>query len=428
MGSLSEVAGGRGSGLFGITVSFPGSYTLRDALAPYTSVSGGHFRGLVKSWSPFRYAVSERGGRLPSVEGSVRINDHGRTLLALKDGQYASTVRGSSASVYWMAPGTASSSWDPLFVGIVTKLSFPEPFVAEIALRVDDRRLKRRQSDKWKLTRQTFPNGKAEIFDKWAPVLYGAWDASNVQTGPGLLPTLYCDTVRFRYLLCAGKAKSVTRAYADGVEVSGWSTQYITANGRTYTVIEFSADQGDAVITCDAEGYATTAGGATLMTNAASQFAHRMTHFVLGDWDGVSAYSSTSSLIDSTTLAATVTYLDALSAPGRDYDADGSTGDDVIAKFMQSFRLECGWTYSGTIAIGWEDLAAEIYSGQRFRWYRDEMGAFSLVDEDFSTVSRLNVNTNRSPSQGAYLDSFAVVDASVSSDTPGTLDLELVAA
>lgn len=427
MGSLSEVAGGRGMGLFGLVVSFPGSYTLRDALAPYTSATGGHFRGLVKSWSPFRYAVSERGGRLPSVEATVRINDHGRTLLALKDGVYADTLRGSAASVYWMAPGTASSSWDPLFVGIVTRISFPEPFVAELSLRVDDRRLKRTQSDAWKLTRQSFPNAKADIFGKWAPCLYGSWDASNVQVGPGLVPTLYCDTVRFRYLVCAGKAKSIIRAYADGVEVAGWTTQYITVNGRMYTVIEFSADQGDAVITCDAEGYATTYSGATLMTNPASQFAHRMTHFVLGDWDGGSAYSSTSSLIDSTTLASTVDYLDDLGVTGRDYDADGSSGDDVIAKFMTSFRLECGWTYSGTIAIGWEDLAADIYTGQRYRWYRDEMGPFSIADEDFATVSRITVQSNRSVSQNAYLDSLTVVDASVSSDTPGTLDLALVA-
>lgn len=428
MGSLSETSAGRGLGLFGLTVTLPGGVTLRDSLSPYTSASGGHHRGLIKSWGQFRYASSERGGRLPAVESSVRINDHDRTLLEIKDGAYADSIRGSAVSAYWMAPGTASSSWDALFTGIVTKLSFPEPFVAELALRVDDRRLKRRQSDKWKLTRQTFPNAKAEIFDKWAPCLYGEWDASNVQTGPGLLPTLYCDTVRFRYLLCAGKAKTVTRAYADGSEVSGWTTQYITANGRTYTVLEFSADQGDAVITCDAEGYATTAGGATLMTNPATQWAHRMTHFVLGDWDGVSAYSSTSSLIDSTTLADVVAYLDDIAAPGRDYDADGSTGDDVIAKFMQSFQLECGWTPEGTIALGWEDLTEDVDAGQRYRWYRDEIGPFALEDDDVSTVSRLTVNTNRSVSQGAFLDSFTLVDASVDSDTPGALDLEQVGA
>ncbi len=425
MGSLSAVAGGRGHCLFGLSVSLPG-YTLLDSLVPWTSATGGHHRGLIESWGQFRYAASDVGGRLPSVETTVRVYDHDRTLGRIKEGASAASVRGSVVACYLMEIGTASSSWDSLFVGRLVKMSYPEPFVAELAIRVNDDRILRVQSDKWKLTRQTFPNGKAEIFDLYAPILYGTHDASQTSTGPGMIPTLYCDTVRFRYLVCAGKAKSILRVYVDGTETGGgWTTQYVTINGRMYTVIEFDTDQGDATVTCDAEGYATTYGGGTLMTNPATQWAHRMSNFVLADWDGGSAYNSTSALIDSTFLSAAETYFASLGALGSDYDSEGSTGDDVTAKLMTSFQMRCGWTYSGKIAIGWDNLAAALYGGQRFQWRRDESARpLALLEEDFSVMSRIAVRQAKSAVDGTFRSSFSVVDASVSSDTPGTLDLE----
>ena len=426
MTSLTEVAGGRGTCLFGISVALPG-LTLLDSAAPYTSATGGHHRGLVLSWGSFDYRVSDRGGRLNAVESRIRINDADRTLLRIKDGARADEVRGSVVSVYLMAPGTASSGWDSIFVGTLTKLSFPEPFVAELTLRVNNQQLQRIRPDGWKLTRKAFPNASAAALDQYAPVLYGTHDASYTQTGPGLVPCACVDTLQFKYMVCAGKAKSVTRVYSDGVQVSGgsYSSGYSTIDGRSYTLITFTSDRGTQEITCDATGYESVGDGSgTLITNPATQWAHRLTNFCLGDYM-TGAWLSTNALIDSTTLTAAETYFTSLGALGSDYDAEKRTGDDVVARFCNSWRMRCGWTFAGKIAVGWENLAASIYGGTRLRWYRDETGPFSLVDEDFTVTNRIVVNQAHSASQSKYLTSFSVVDASFSADTPDSLDLEL---
>jgi len=136
-------------------------------------------------------------------------------------------------------------------------------------------------------------------------VLYGIHDSTGMQQGPGLVPTIYVDTVQFRYLVCAGKAKSIDYVYVDGVQTgSGWSTSYVTVHGRIYTLIDFTTDQGTAEITCDANGYeAVGDGSGAVITNPATQWAHRLSNFVLGDYM-TGSWLSTNALIDSTTLSA----------------------------------------------------------------------------------------------------------------------------
>lgn len=423
--SLAEIAGGRGTAVCGVSISFPGS-TQRFATAPYSSASGGQYAGKILGWSRIGYALSDRSGRLPSVETSIRVSDTDRTIARIVSGVNADTVRGSAATAYIMAPGTASSSWKTIFSGSVVKVSFPEPFVAEITLRVNDDAVQRLSPrGGWVLTRVAWPNAKAEVFDKVAPILYGQHDASGMQTGPGLIPTLYVDTIEFRYLVCAGKAKSIDRVYVDDVQTgSGWSTEYVTRSGRIYTCINFTTDQGTAEITADVQGYEDVGDGSgTLITNPATQWAHRMSNFVLGDYM-TGSWLSTNSLIDSTALSAAEDYLDLLSARGSYYSALRQTGHDIIAKFCHSWRMRSWWTLTGTIAIGYENIFAQPYTGTRFQWTKQELGRFNLAEDDWNVTSRITVRQALSSSQGSYLATFEVQDASVSSDTQDALDLQ----
>lgn len=66
-----------------------------------------------------------------------------------------------------------------------------------------------------------------EAYDMVAPVLYGVHDSTGMQQGPGLVPTIYVDTVQYRYLVCAGRAKSIDYVYVDGVQTgSGWAVDH----------------------------------------------------------------------------------------------------------------------------------------------------------------------------------------------------------
>jgi len=437
---LDAVAGGRGQVVPALSVTFPGLSLLASTM-PFTSAAGGHFVGKVISWGSLDYAISDRSGRLSTVETRIQVSDTDRSIARVVAGSSADSVRGSAAVIYLGEPSVAFASWLTVFSGVVARVSFPSPFVAEITLRVNDDQLQRLSPrGGWALTRQAWPNAKAEIFDhKFAPVLYGTHDASYTQTGPGLVPALYVDTINHRYLVCAGKAKSLTRVYVDGVQVSASSYgnatggtptdgafDYVTRDGRLYSCITFTADQGDAaVVTCDAQGYATTYGGGTLMTNPATQWAHRLSNFVLDDWFGNAAYKSTHALIDSTSLSAAETYFTSLGALGSDYDDERRTGLDIIARFCDSWRMRAYWTLAGKVGIGYENPFAQPYTGTRWRWGRDETGPLTLSEDDFRVTSRILVSQARSASQGSYLTNFEVMDASVSSDNQGTLDLEL---
>ena len=101
------------------------------------------------------------------------------------------------------------------------------------------------------------------------------------------------------------------------------------------------------------------------------------------------------------------------------------TGNDVTAAYCKSFQMRSFWTRGGKIAMRYENIFSAPYGGYRLRWYRDELGAFNLVEDDYQVMSRIAVRSTRSSSQDAYLASIEFVDASVSSETQDSLDLEM---
>lgn len=424
--TLSTISGGRATAFGALTVSFPGS-TLKMSTVPFTSATGGHYTARVLSWGGINYSISDRSGRLNSVEVRVLVSDTDRSIARIYAGTSSESVRGSVATIKLASPLVASSSWTTLFSGVVVKVSFPRPFEAEIVMRTADDQFQRvSPRGGWVMSRVSWPNAKAEVFDKVAPCLYGVHDASTMQTGPGLVPALYVDTIEFRYLVCAGKAKSIDRVYVDGIQTgSGWATEYVTRGGRIYTCINFTTDQTDAEITCDANGYESVGDGSgSTITNPATQWAHRLTNFVLGDYM-TGSWLSTNSLIDSTYLTSAESYMTSLGAKGSDYDDQRRTGHDITARYCTSFRMRAWWTLSGTVATEYENIFSAPYGGTRWRWYRDEMGPFSLAEDDHQVSSRIVGRHIRSASQGSYLSTLEVMDASVSNDTQEALDLEL---
>jgi len=114
-----------------------------------------------------------------------------------------------------------------------------------------------------------------------------------------------------------------------------------------------------------------------------------------------------------------------LGAKGSDYDDQKRTGLDIIARYCNSFKMRTWWTLAGKIGQGYENIFSAPYGGTRWRWTRDEVAPFSLVEEDFTVSSRIVVRQARSASQGSYLSTLEVMDASFDSDTQEFLDLEL---
>lgn len=425
---LDAIAGGRGLVVAGLVASLPGT-TFRAARSAYTSVAGGHFAEKVLNWGRMTYSISDRGGVPPSVSLTVRVADEDRTLARIYEGARRDEIRGSAATVYLMTPSVAYNT-EAVFVGVVSKLSFPAPFEAEFTLRTNDDQMQRLSPvGGWIPNRVTWPRAKAEFFDSVSPILAGTHDASYTQSGPGLVKCHLVDTVHGVYLVCAGRAKSITRVYVARAQTSAsnYTDSYSTVGGREYTIITFtsSAPTESQEVTCDAEGYESVGDGSgSVVTNPASQWAMRLSNFVLADYSSGS-WLSTHALIDSTYLSAAESYFTSLGARASTSEDQKRTGNDVTAAYCKSFQMRSFWTRGGKIAMRYENIFSAPYGGYRLRWYRDELGAFNLVEDDYQVMSRIAVRSTRSASQDAYLASIEFVDASVSSETQDSLDLEM---
>lgn len=428
MSTLSDLEGGRGLAVWLLKVQFPGGNTLLLSSAPYTSATLGNFVAKVLDWGGLDYKVSDREGRLDTVMTRVVVADTDRTIKKLYEGVYADQLRGSVATQYLVTPTNATPL--TVFEGIIVRISFPKDGQAELTMKTNDDQLKRdTPRGGWKLTRKNWPNADPTVYDSFARLAYGYHDASGIRALVGMLPTLYVDKLQYRYLVCAGKAKTLLRVYKDGVIQSaalyGSAFEYVTVDGRIYSCIKFSADQGTAVITCDAEGYeAVGDGSGAVITNPATEWAHRLTNFVLGDYK-TGAWLSTNALIDSPTLAAAEAHLTLKGAKGSDYGEDEISGLEIIAKFCASWRYRSFWTLSGKIGIGYENFCALPYTGRRWRWWRDEVGEFAYVEDDVQRITRLVVKTTYSAADAKFLTSFEVVDASPAAPVQGQIDLEM---
>lgn len=444
---LDAVDGGRGVLVPGVSIAFPGG-TMRFSSASFSSVSGSHYTGKVLNWGAINYQRSDRGGQLAAVETRVTVDDTDRSIARVYAGASAGSVRGVAATIYLMTPDVASASSMVIFTGVVTKVSFPSPFVAEITMRTNDDQLQRKSPrGGWALTRQNWPNAEPENYGKMAPIIYGTHDSSKFQTSPGLIPTLLVDKIAYRYLVSAGRMKSITRVFVDGASISSglYTTEYLTRNGRIYTVIKFDsaadattagvADADgvslpDVEVTCDLVGYETVGDGSgTVISGPLGQWAHWISNFVLGDYAS-GAWAANSSLIDSTSLTAAETRLTDIGAIGAHYVADPLTGIEITAKICQTYKLRVWWNYAGKIAVAKDDPHVESpYGGTRWRYYRDETGPFAFRDDDFQRKTRTVARSAYSASQESYLQTLEVVaDAGATTELQDFMDMPWSAA
>lgn len=424
--SLTALQGGRGLAVWGFKIALPGS-TFRFGNAPYSSVSEGHFAGLVRDLSSITRAVSNRDGRLPAVQFTAKIWDHDRSLQRVLTGARAKEVRGSVASMKLLTPTVAYSAAPTFFDGQLIRWGLAEPFLIEFVCKTNDEQLAR-PSRQPSITRNNWPNADSAAYDLVAPVLYGHHDASTTRTGPGFVRAILVDRAIYRYLVCAGKAKAVSRVYVNGTQVSSslYTTSYVVVQGRQYTTILFdnaadalSAGVADssgvsvasAVVTCDAQGYETVGDGSgSVITNPASQVAHFLSNWILGGYL-TGNWLSTNSLIDSALLTAEEATMTALTAGGSFYKDVRITGLDALAAYCVSFERKCFWSRNFKIGLDGEKIFTQPYLGNVIRWGTMEMKPTSITEKDFSVTSQITARQCYAAADEAYVQTLDVQDA-----------------
>lgn len=342
------------------------SGTLRVAGVAWSSDARGHYEPwLADPGTIPRNAVSI--GSLEKPQWAFTVIDPDHTFEDALAGYGRIAVR-RSAVTCWLAGRTlAFADWATLFTGILVDWEQADAHRWTLKCERNDSPLRRDTIGT--VTRQDWPQAHTDAIGKVVPRIYGKHSSASV-TLKGLVPTLYVDTVGFRYLVCARRVKAIDAVYKGGVAVtSGWATVVVTINGRDYTLVDFTTDQVAGVITVDVRGYETVGdGGGTLIENPATMLQHYLANWVYGEHKTGNWLASATAPMDAALLATAQTFF-----TNRDYAAarylDSVTHAlEALSQWAHDYRARTFWTRAGEIGIKVDDPSEAMWPATWRRW------------------------------------------------------------
>ena len=331
------------------------SGTIRYAPEAVASAVGGQASARIMRCGSVAQAIDLSSPRLNPMELNVELADTDRQFAALH-ASYRNSLRGSAATVRVLSPAVAYQDAPVMFSGILDSYE-QSAAVWRLRLRTDDIALRNTEVPRVTINRGDWTNAHADALGQTAAINYGTHCSENL-SNKGMLPTLYVDTVGFRYVVGIGLMANVTAVYKDGVrQTTGYAITNETRNGRTWTLVDFTADQGSAAITVDLQGLTTDYDGTgDLITNPARQIEHFLANFVFGAWS--SGPYLTTTRIDTASLSAVADQLDLRGCQGSLRIAgDRVRAETILERWCQSFGVYPYWTLDGRIAFGMLDWA-----------------------------------------------------------------------
>ncbi len=347
------------------------------------------------------------GVTCPVCVTPVELIDHDGAFASIVKGRYRDSIRGSSATIRLAEASISEADWFTEFDGILTAWD-PKDRVYTLSLRFDDRPLEMYHT--CKLSQSDWPAADSKVWGQQAPRPYGKHSSLGATKG-GMLPTFPVDVARYRYLVCRGCAKSVDRVYVSGTQVTtGWTASYVTVNGSIYTVVTFTTDQKDAVVTVDIQGYETVGDGSgTLIEGPVDQLAHALKNWVWGEYR--TGAWLTAAPINAAAVTACAAYFTRKGLKGSGYIKDRFRGHDLLSGWLKSWRARGWWTNGGELAIGIEDHAiATPYPSPLYREDRHDIGGSFKQATPETLLSSVAVKHMYSGSLGSYVQQLTVGD------------------
>ena len=410
---------------FLLTITVPAVVQLKysDVGAAYAGI--GSYDAKVLSWGggPAR-GVTLRNSSLELTNLEVTVDDTDQSLTTLLEGASRHLVRGSVAVIHVGSRNVASANWFVLYSGRVDTYGQSSPLTWTFQLSPNDLPLQRASVPKAKINVSDWPASRLDVRDKPAPILYGRVSSAN-GANDGAITCPYVDTGGFRYLVCAGWAKAVDTVYKDGTPVAAadYSITRPVVNGRTYTLIDFTATQGDtAVITCDAQGYETVGDGSgTLITDPPTILKHLLVNWIYGDYKTGAWLSDSTAPVDTTTFG--TTFFSARGYQSSVYiSGTKKKGLEVVNDFLASFEAKAYWTADGKIALAVEDFTSWGYVTAYIVTETDDCGGWSLVYPTANLVDEIEAQYGQTPT-GGYQQKLSVKDLSTGEQAPESIDL-----
>lgn len=333
----------------GTTYGYSGQWVASNSFGMYKAqvIEGG--------FGDIKQAVSLELGGLQGSGTSVTIHDDtDLTLHKMMEGEYGRTMKGSDARVKIVSPAIAADKFYTAFAGEIHSVAQSQPRVWTFAIKPKDKPL--RGVVRTPIISTTdWPNAHGDAVGLRVPIVFGH-HLSTGTVATGMVPTLYVDTVGFRYLISAGNLKVITGVYIDGVKTAAagvWAGgSSPSVNGRTYHWIDFISDQVDAVITVDVDGVTDTGlAGGTMEANPANQLKMLLVNWVFGEYqDGVWLADSTAP-IDTDSFSRTAAFFDIHNITGSRVIAGGAQTGATINEWSKTFQCAVYWTNEGKIGV-----------------------------------------------------------------------------
>lgn len=384
-------------------------------------VSDGSYYDDVLSWGggPSR-GVTQKTNSLELTNWEVTLNDTDQTITKLLEGPLRHSVRGSPAVVYLASRNVASADWLTLNTGRIDTFGQSSPLAWTFQISPNDLPLQRESVPKGKVTESDWPASALAVRGLRTPILYGRVSSAN-GANDGAIPCHYVDSGGFRYLVCAGWAKSVDTVYKDGVAVaaSAYTITHPVVNGRLYTLIDFTATQGASSITCDAQGYETVGDGSgTLITDPPTVLAHLLHNWVYGDYRTGPWLTSTAP-VDAASFA--TTFFSARGYEASAYIATKRTGLALVNDFLKSFEMRGYWSTDGKMALHVEDFTTWFYV-TALVLPEDSIEGWSLVYPTTNLIDEVEAEYGQTPTGGSA-QRLSVKDLGTGEQAPEPLEL-----
>lgn len=386
----------------------------------YASAGSGHYVGRILAISPWEYGIPRKGYGLQTPQVTIRVTDTDGFWRDVLEGS-TGIVRGSVVTIKVAEATVAAASWQTVFTGRLDSWRMTAAYEWELsATQQDQPLLGTFPRGGWVIGRADWPNAAPEVIGLPAPIIAG--NRSSVGTSAtGSVECLRTDTALFRYLVCAGHAKSVDNVYVDGaIQSSGYSISKTTINGRAYTLIVFTADPGaSASVTADVQGIEATGDGTgALVTDPVAQLTIILDSFVYGDWQS-GAWDTGVAPIDSTSWAAATSFLAALANGGYQGSqriGELMTGVDLINAWCESCGIWCSWSEAGTLVLLYEDHRPTSDGATTYLttpWLTEDDLGDVAVEYDASTITD-RVTVRYLPSASGYMAALDVEERATS--------------
>jgi hypothetical protein len=350
-----------------VEVDFPDA-TKRYSKVGANSSTNGPYDSRVVSFGQLTSKISPLQNNLSPIMAQITIAD--------TDFQFANRlgkgqrILNSAARIYLASPDVDQSSWFQLFGGILVGWSNTKPLEWTLELQTPDVRLET-FFPRYELNSIDFAfldkgaNGthrsnrrvlNSFTLAGYTPLIYGVHDDYGDKNA-GAIPCPYVDTSTFGYLISIGYV-TVRRVYSNGVlqATTAFTVSQQTINGRYYTLVNFTADQGTATISADVEGYDDIGDGTgDVLAAPTDVMQHLITNFVLNDYAS-GLWTTTDSTFIDTTSWDDVKYELFNRGAGASYAcaryiSNQLTGKQALEEFCQTFNLCPYWTSTGKLGL-----------------------------------------------------------------------------